>query len=152
MAHDNRPVRSQARELPRLELHVPLFVLQNPLAQVSQHGGRSRAVQRGVVHLREDLRDDEDGDGNLEAPEEVAQSSEDAVGEGASDERDPVQLQEAGEVPGMAVLLCNQQPQRIEMVEVAGVVCVAFGIVIEVLPLRALASLKLLDRSRDCGA
>ncbi len=69
-SHHSGPVHSHASELPRLELYVPLLVLQNAVAQLSQHGGCGSAVQRGVVHLRENLRDDEYGDGDLEAAEE----------------------------------------------------------------------------------
>jgi hypothetical protein len=92
-------------------------------------------VQRGVVHLREDFRGDEYGEGDLEAPEEVAQSSEDAVGKRAFAERDAVQLQEPGEVPGMAVLFGDEQSQRVEVVVIAGLVRVSFGVVVQVFTL-----------------
>lgn len=135
VAMDPGPAGPQAGELPGLELHMPFFVQQNALAQPSQHGGGRGALQGGVVHLREDLRGDKYGDGDLEAPEEVAQSAEDAVGKGVPDERDTIQLQEPGEVPSMAVLFGDEESQRQEIVVIAGFRRVPFRVVIEVFPL-----------------
>ncbi len=142
------PADTQDRQPLRLEPHVQRLVVEDAITQCPEPRRRGGVLQGGVVDLSDHLGRDQNGDRQLE-PGQLAKLSEHRIGPGSTDRAEPLAVEHEGQVPGVPLLLGDEQPDRIRVrpvTELRGVGPCPFH---QVASLRALAKLEPLDRTAD---
>ena len=121
---------------------MPLLVFEYLLANRGEHRRSRRTPQGFVVNLGDQLRRDENRDGDLQRTQEVAEPAKHAIADRRPRERDLVELEKAGELTRVALLFANEEANCDRVLVVAGAARERVGVPDEASPLPTLSALE----------